>query len=161
MWMHVPDTALVSNSRRNTSLPHPCETRPSDYALADPHPAARTALLTSQLPSLIRSLLTSINSPLVEACQISTLAFFNGSPLTASVTVPCMSAILPSSGSFSTTVSPFFRTGVSWRQKGPKIADGVADPAEAAACLYVISSTSLVVEMISKIPQWSAKNGVV
>ena len=40
-------------------------------------------------------------------------------------------------------LSPFLRIGVSCRQKGPKIALGVADPVEAAACLYVISSTKL------------------
>ena len=73
--------------------------------------------------------------PFVLACQTSTLAPFNGLPLTASVTTPCMSAILPSSGSFNTVVSPFLRVGVSCRQKGPRMAEGVAEPAEAAACL--------------------------
>jgi hypothetical protein len=77
---------------------------------------------------------------------MSTMALGSGAPVFASRTHPCMYAIWPSpsAGGVCTMVLPWSRKGVSWRQKGPRMAEAVAEVPAAAALRTVMSSTRLV-----------------
>ena len=79
----------------------------------------------------------------MEACQTSTVAFGSGSPVSASVTWPCMKAISPSEGVFVEMLVPFSRMGASARQKGPRMAESVGGFPALAAARAVMSSQSL------------------
>lgn len=88
--------------------------------------------------------------PFVEACHTSTDALATGFPVLEHVTWPYMKATSPSSGHLRTVVSPLGRTGVSARQKGPRIAVAVPGAPFSVVARFVMSSTSLPRDMFIK-----------